>query len=757
MGKYMTRKFKHSWVGLALVATAVAAPATVNNAGAQATTWSGFSASTVETEVNLPEPGQSPAFGAATTEDLGGPGVDIWANNHALRSEGLTDWVSGGDFATIFQAGGPIDSHSSVFTDLDGDGDDDLIESAGRDSINRVFINENGTLVEATDTGLEAAGARGRGVTMVDFDNDGDMDALIANLDLAVIDIDGDGTPDGATAPSELYLNDGTGLNWTPVPDLPGAQAALFEENVRLTSLTSTGPGTEQVLITSNSFAFGINTIEIGSTELIEEFPGVRQSIGIDDNHTNVRDVALGDLDGDLDIEFVVARQQDRLGRDALGNQVDPSLAGSLPIGVGQVGIGGSSSLEIVQDVSSDALVDNCRTVALADYDNDADLDIFGGCTFEESGQNTNVVLLNDGNGNFTVDSTLVPSTGTGTAAVAVTVDLNDDGFIDTYVASGFDTDVAPDHIFLNNADSGNHWLKIDLEGSNPDAAGAQVFVGTDIWQVRETGHRNHTGQDMSTLHFGLGQQDEIAPVEIQWPDGTFETCTITGVDQRVTISQGGTNCVAQSQSGLVAAVNAEPQLPVPPVVPTCNGEVVTVDIAAGQVPTTGPDVILGTTGDDIINGLAGNDIICGLTGDDVLNGGSGSDQILAGGGNDVVNGGRGADLIFGGNGVDLLSGNNGADEIFGGVGRDRLVGGNGADTMHGGFGADVLIGGAKNDTLFGNNGNDTLQGNRGIADQLHGDDGVDTFDGGPGINDGCTAADPSGVAETQANCEIGL
>ena len=43
-----------------------------------------------------------------------------------------------------------------------------------------------------------------------------------------------------------------------------------------------------------------------------------------------------------------------------------------------------------------------------------------------------------------------------------------------------------------------------------------------------------------------------------------------------------------------------------------CNGLFVTTDISAGDVPTSGDDVILGTPTADIINALDGNDTICG-------------------------------------------------------------------------------------------------------------------------------------------------
>ena len=57
----------------------------------------------------------------------------------------------------------------------------------------------------------------------------------------------------------------------------------------------------------------------------------------------------------------------------------------------------------------------------------------------------------------------------------------------------------------------------------------------------------------------------------------------------------------------------------------TCNGLPVTVDLSAGQSPTSNDDVILGTSGSDTINALAGNDTICGLGGADVINAGGGN------------------------------------------------------------------------------------------------------------------------------------
>ena len=742
---------------MALVAAVVAAPQATTTAGAQG--WTGFTATSVPSGLTGGLANDSPAFTAAITEDLGGAATDIFVSNHAEASEWLIDWEN---TAAVFggqgQATGTADSHGAAFSDIDGDGDDDLIETSGRTHITRVFKNNAGVLSEISGHGLEDVRGRGRTVLMVDVDDDGDMDALIANLDRTDLDCDDgdtdtdpatpecfDGGPPDAAAPSELYLNNGSGTTWTKVAD---PTTVLDNGNLRYAHVTTTGPGIEPVIITSSSAQFAIDTIQTDSATLVSAINPVNTSSFAAQNANMMRDIALGDLDGDLAPEVVVARQDDFL---ATGTQ---DFLGELPIAIGQVS---TSSLvsKVLQPVSGDLLADNCRTIAIADYDNDGDLDIFGGCAMLEKPQTRNIMLLNDGNGNFTIGSSaLVPATAAGgTATVVVNADFNEDGWIDTYVGGGYDTQKGEDYIFLNQGGTSNHWLEIDLVGSNPDAIGAQVFLGTNKWQVRETGHRVHRGQDMETLHFGLGSQTAIAPLEIMWPDGTFETCTVEGgVDQRVTITQGSASCDTQTKSGMLAALGTTPDT-TPPLF--CNALQVTVDLSKGDVPTEGDDVIRGTSGPDTINGLGGNDTICSLQGNDTINGGDGfdkvfagqgADSIIGGAGNDKLVGGPGNDTIMGGNGNDRIQGGDGADELYGENGLDRVAGAAGNDILRGGKFADELLGGLGRDDLFGDQGDDVLKGGAWI----------DTFDGGAG-SDGCTLTDPSGNPEIRISCETGV
>ena len=770
----MRRKLKHSFLGMSLVAATVAAPIATTTAGAQGG-WNGFETISVPTDLGAEgDLNNSAGWGAGITNDLGGTGVDLWVNNHANRSEALIDFVGG---APVFNdnvaaAAGLADTHGVTFSDIDGDGDEDLIETMGGGDANRIRINNAGTLGAPNDaSGLADADGRGRQAVMVDIDNDGDMDALVANLENT-----------DTAAPSELYLNNGSGV-FTKVTDTNGV---LSDGNIRFAHVTTTGPGEDNVIVTSNGFSFAVDSIRTGESTLVAVANPVTQTVGVDDNATNLRDIALGDLDGDLVAEWVAARQDDFLAIDdvgmATGNPDDPmtpedesqegdgtpDFLGELAIGIGQVSVNGNDTIDNLVDVSSDLLADNCRAISLADFDNDADLDIFGGCTMAENGQDRNIVLLNDGAGNFTIAAeSLVPATADNTAVVVVNADFNNDGWVDTYVGGGHDnaaavppiTGLAEDHIFLNEGGT-NNYLKIDLEATNnPDAVGTQVFVGTDKWQVRESGHRVHRGQDMRELHFGLGSQSAIAPLEIMWPDGTFERCQADGINQTVTITQGGDNCVAQTKSGLVAAVGTTPNLdPLveEPAALMCNNLVVTVNLADGDVPTAGDDVIRGTAGNDVINALGGNDTICALQGDDVIDGGDGFDKVFAGAGDDTINGGVGNDTLVGGDGNDTINGGTGNDRLQGGGGVEELNGDGGLDRLAGNNGNDILRGGTHDDQLFGNLGRDQLFGDGG-NDVLRGGAWVDIMNGGAGTNDGCTLTDPGGLTETRVDCEGGV
>jgi Ca2+-binding RTX toxin-like protein len=104
--------------------------------------------------------------------------------------------------------------------------------------------------------------------------------------------------------------------------------------------------------------------------------------------------------------------------------------------------------------------------------------------------------------------------------------------------------------------------------------------------------------------------------------------------------------------------------------------------------------VMQGTEGDDSdLVGTSGDDVIDGKAGDDNIRGEWGNDTLIGGLGNDTVAGGWGDDIITGGEGDDILSGDYGEDVLTGGLGNDELHGGHHNDTyvFSAGDGQDVI------------------------------------------------------------------
>ncbi|MCF6444590.1 hypothetical protein [Nereida sp. MMG025] len=136
---------------------------------------------------------------------------------------------------------------------------------------------------------------------------------------------------------------------------------------------------------------------------------------------------------------------------------------------------------------------------------------------------------------------------------------------------------------------------------------------------------------------------------------------------------------------------------------------------------------VIGTNGDDWIEGDAGSNQLEGGAGNDTLLGGQGSDLLLGGAGDDFVFDSLGGGNLVGGSGNDVLwnisgranlvdNASDGEEETL----NDRLLGGYGDDTLSGGAGDDILVGDfgaihfAGDDTLIGGTGDDLLEGGDG-------------------------------------------
>jgi VCBS repeat-containing protein len=171
---------------------------------------------------------------------------------------------------------------------------------------------------------------------------------------------------------------------------------------------------------------------------------------------------------------------------------------------------------------------------------------------------------------------------------------------------------------------------------------------------------------------------------------------------------------------------------------------IVTVEAPLAIDGSEGRDVLIGGTGDNVINGLGGFDQLLGGLGKDALTldnggnatGGEGNDTLTGGSGNDVLGGGTGTDRITAGAGDDTLVLGDGGGLAYGGAGHDTVIGSSGFEQLRGGAGNDLLNtsdgggrawGGRGHDTLTGGSGDDMLVGGRG-DDVLTGGAGTDEF-----------------------------
>ncbi|ACL03849.1 FG-GAP repeat protein [Desulfatibacillum aliphaticivorans] len=276
--------------------------------------------------------------------DMDGDGdIDLvegtdWRGCHLYLNNGTADPFSGVNGLDI----APGDSRivSIVLGDVDGDGAMDVV--AGRDSGNRLYLN-NGTAnpfegVYGKDITREQNNALS--IAIGDVDGDSDLDMVAGNVYTA----------------NRLYLNNGSAASFHGVTGKDIISAAYRTCSIALGDMDGDG---DLDIVAGNDSAPNRLYMNNGSAD---PFNGVTGK-DISSDKDNTRSVAIGDVDGDGDLDLVVGNYLGRISLHLNNGTADPF------------------NEVIGKNMTAD--FPHTYSVALGDMDGDGDLDVVAGNSCE--------------------------------------------------------------------------------------------------------------------------------------------------------------------------------------------------------------------------------------------------------------------------------------------------------------------------------------------------------------------------------------
>lgn len=416
-----------------------------------------------------------------------------FASTALFRNNGNATFT---DVTSIANVGQSLDARGLSFADYDNDGDLDLFIADTQGSSVIFFKNNgNGTFSDATSGSGFTGESGGTDVASGDYDNDGDLDIYMIRWDSVgnvLYQNNGDGTFSDVTATA------GVG----DTGSASGVASADYDNDGDLDILINKSNREADVLYRNNGDGTFINVADIAGINS----PGYGEAVVFGDY----------DNDGDIDVYLGEGGASPGVYSHLFCNNGDGTFTDVTDIS----GMGGYRSTDAV----------------FFDYDNDGDLDIMA-----SQWNIGNYLWRNNGDGTFTDVAVLVGVRwhSRGDNAKLAIGDYDNDGDLDIFGAAWNEANF----LYQNNG-STNNWLKIELEGiiSNKNGIGAKIkVIAGHLTQIREM-RTDIGGENQQSLsaHFGLGALLKADLIEVIWPSGTVQVIQDIGANQKLTIQEIG-------------------------------------------------------------------------------------------------------------------------------------------------------------------------------------------------------------------------
>ena len=403
---------------------------------------------------------------------------------------------SDGSFSTVTT--GPIvtdvsTSSGGSFGDFNNDGNLDLFVQNYFGNNNHFYLNQGNGIFSKVTTGIIVSdGGYSFNSSVVDFDNDGNLDIFVDNGAFTntgennfLYQGNGDGTFNKII--SGEIVNDGeqsVSSGWCDYDD--DGDIDLFVANGATFNYT----GIDNFLYRNNND----NTFTLINDGIIVNDLG------------NSTGVSWGDYDNDGDFDLFVANWggENNFLYQNNGDTTFTKITTGIVVNDGGHSVAG----------------------AWGDADNDGDLDLYvtndyneNNCFYENNGDGTFIKIIV---GEFVNDG--------GRSNGATWSDYNNDGFLDLFVPNGQQPSQS-NFLYRNNGISGYNWINIKCVGiqSNTSAIGTKlkakaIIDGQPVWQLNQvSGQTGFNAQNSFNAEFGIGDALVVDSILIIWPTGMVD------------------------------------------------------------------------------------------------------------------------------------------------------------------------------------------------------------------------------------------